>query len=86
MNISLEQIFKIIVVGTLLFYAVLASTVFEVKYSNQLIAMYPHPWWRLLLVLFIALGWRWSPLIGVLIAIIVFFYLHDMYILTAPSR
>jgi len=85
MTIDIEQVLKIIVVFVLFTYAVCASTVFEVHYPKQLVALYLHPWWRLLLVAFIVIGWNWSPLIGVLIGIIVFFYLHDMYLLMLPD-
>jgi uncharacterized membrane protein YphA (DoxX/SURF4 family) len=61
-------------------YALHVSTVFEIKYPEKLVALYQYPWWRILLVLLIVVGYMWRPAIGVLVAIIVFFYLHDMYI------
>ena len=85
MEIDLEQIFKMVVVGILLAYAIGVSTIFEVKYPAILVEMYLHPWWRLLLVVLIAVGWHWSPLVGILLAVIVFFYLHDMYILMSKQ-
>ena len=69
------------VVSVLFVYAALVSTVFEVKYPNALVEMYPYPWWRALLVILVVAGWHWSPLIGVLLAVVVFFYIHDMFIL-----
>jgi len=86
MDIDIEQVLKILVVFVLFAYAVGASTVFEVHYPKQLVNLYTHPWWRLLLVTFIVIGWRWSPLIGVLIGVVVFFYLHDMYLLMSPTE
>ena len=84
--IDIEQVLKMLVVFVLFIYIVFSSTVFEVEYNKRLVNLYPHPWWRLLLVTMIVIGWRWSPLIGVLIGIIVFFYLHDMYLLVTPSN
>lgn len=80
-NLDLEQVLKMLVVGVLFVYAILVSTVFEVKYPNALVEMYPYPWWRALLVILVVAGWHWSPLIGVLLAVVVFFYIHDMFIL-----
>jgi hypothetical protein len=85
MDIDIEQVLKMVVVFVLFAYAVSASTVFEVQYPRQLVELYSHPWWRLFLVSFIVIGWHWSPLIGVLVGIIVFFYLHDMYLLMTPE-
>jgi len=85
MEINLEQILKIFVIGLLLIYAIGVSTIFEVKYPALLVELYLHPWWRLLLVLLIAVGWHWSPLVGILLAVIVFFYFHDMYILMSKQ-
>ena len=81
LDLDLEQVLKMLVVGVLFVYAILVSTVFEVKYPIALVEMYPYPWWRALLVVLVVAGWQWSPLIGVLLAVIVFFYLHDMFIL-----
>jgi len=86
MDVDIEQVLKMLVVCVLFAYAVGASTVFEVNYPKQLVNLYTHPWWRLLLVAFIVIGWSWSPLIGVLVGIIVFFYLHDMYLLMTPTE
>ena len=83
--IDIEQVLKMLVVFVLFIYIVFSSTVFEVEYNKRLVNLYPHPWWRLLLVTMIVIGWHWSPLIGVLIGIIVFFYLHDMYLLVTSS-
>ncbi len=81
MDFDLEQILKVFVVGCLALYALLASTIFEVEYPKKFIQLYPHPWWRLLLIVLVILGWRWSPIVGTLLAVVVFFYLHDMFIL-----
>lgn len=86
MTFDFEQILKIIVIIALVFYVITASTVFEVEYPHKLIELYTHPWWRLLLVILIIFAWRWSPLVGILVAAVVFFYLHDMYILLSKDK
>ena len=75
---ELEQTLKMLTVAVLLGYALGVSTVFEVSYPEQLVNLYIYPWWRILLVIVVAAGWYWSPLVGVLLALVVFFYFHDM--------
>jgi hypothetical protein len=80
---NIEQISIYVVSAVLFFYALHASTVFEFHYPEKLVEMYAYPWWRILLLVLIAIGYWWCPTVGVLLAIVVFFYLHDMYVLTS---
>lgn len=77
-----EQVLIYMTSFVLFMYALHVSTVFEIQYPEKLVVLYKHPWWRMFLVVLIALGYMWCPAVGVLLAIIVFFYLHDMYILS----
>jgi hypothetical protein len=76
---------KITVFAILFFYAVKESSVFELQYPEVLVELFGHPWWRILVVLLVPLAFQWSPLIGITTAVVVFFYFHDMYLLTSVS-
>jgi hypothetical protein len=80
-----EQYLKIGTVIVLFLYILNVSTVFEISYPPVLVELYTRPWWRILLVLLIAIGWWWSPIVGVLVGTAVFFYLHDVYILLSKK-
>jgi len=71
----------IILLGTVLLKY---STLLEEEYNETLIHLYIYPWWRMLLVLFVITSVIWSPYIGIIIGLIVFFYLSDMNILINP--
>ena len=60
------------------------STTFEEEYSKKLIDLYIAPWWRLLVALLVLTSAVWCPRVGILIALIVFFYLSDMNTLIKP--
>ncbi len=60
------------------------STIFEVEYNNKLINLYIQPWWRLLIVLLVLTSAIWCPRVGILVGLIVFFYLSDMNTLITP--
>ena len=72
---------SVIVIGILI---VKYSTIFEQEYTNKLTNLYIHPWWRLLIVLLIVLSSLWCPRVGILVGLLVFFYLSDMEILINP--
>jgi hypothetical protein len=63
---------------------VLYSSVFETEYSEYLIQLYTKPYWKLLLLLVLISGAIWSPLIGIVIACLLFFYFADVYLLLMP--
>lgn len=60
------------------------STLFEEEYSQKLTDLYIHPWWRILVVILGVSAAIWCPRVGILVALIVFFYLSDMNTLVTP--
>ena len=60
------------------------STIFEEEYSTKLIQLYIYPWWRILVVLLVLFSTIWCRRVGILVALIAFFYLSDMNTLIAP--
>jgi hypothetical protein len=65
-------------------FIVFYSTLFEEEYSKKLIDLYRYPWWRLLIVILLLSSMLWCPRVGILIALILFFYLSDMNTLLTP--
>jgi hypothetical protein len=65
-------------------YVLLFGSVFEATYPTRLVELYAMPWWRLLVILLVAIGAWWCPRVGLALAVAVFFYLNDMHILTSP--
>jgi hypothetical protein len=60
------------------------STLFEEEYSQKLTDLYIYPWWRILVVILGVSAAIWCPRVGILVALIVFFYLSDMNTLVTP--
>jgi len=60
------------------------STLFEEEYTKKLTTLYIHPWWRILVVLLVLTSAIWCPRVGILVALLVFFYLSDMNTLITP--
>ena len=60
------------------------STLFEEEYSEKLTELYIYPWWRIMIVILVLTSAMWCPRVGILIALIVFFYLSDMNTLIKP--
>ena len=60
------------------------STVFEEEYSKKLINLYMYPWWRFLVVFLVLASVLWCPRVGIIIALLVFFYMNDMNTLLTP--
>ena len=60
------------------------STLFEEEYSEKLTNLYIYPWWRILVVLLVLTSAIWCPRVGILVALVVFFYLSDMNTLITP--
>ena len=60
------------------------STLFEQEYTEKLTDLYIHPWWRILVVLLVLTAVIWCPRVGILVALVVFFYLSDMNTLVMP--
>jgi hypothetical protein len=68
----------------ILAYVLFFSSLFEATYPTRIVELYAYPWWRLMVVLLVALGSWWCPRVGLAMAVAVFFYLNDMHILTSP--
>jgi hypothetical protein len=60
------------------------SSLFEEEYSEKLTNLYIYPWWRILVVLLVLTSAIWCPRVGILAALVVFFYLTDMNMLITP--
>lgn len=79
-----DGIFRALAVFLALIVIVQYSTLFEESYSRKLTDLYIAPWWRFLVVLLVLSSAIWCPRVGILIALIVFFYLSDMNTLITP--
>jgi hypothetical protein len=79
-----DGIFRAIAVVLVGIVIVKYSTIFEEEYSQKLTDLYIHPWWRILVVLLVLSASIWCPRVGILVAIVVFFYLSDMNTLITP--
>ena len=75
---------RIIVILFAVFVLIKTSSVFEEEYHKQLIDLYTSPWWRMLLVLLVIASASWCPHVGMVVALVVFFYLSDMNTLVMP--
>lgn len=62
----------------LFLWLLLVATPFEYPYPDKLVELYQEPWWRILLVLLLFFALMWCPRVGVLSALTVYFYLHDV--------
>ena len=81
---STDGIFRAIAVLLAGVVIVKYSTLFEEGYTQKLTDLYIHPWWRILVVLLALTSAIWCPRVGILIALVVFFYLSDMNTLITP--
>jgi hypothetical protein len=60
------------------------SMLLEEEYNQKLTDLYILPWWRILVVLLVLTSAIWCPRVGILVALVVFFYLSDMDLLVRP--
>lgn len=79
-----DGIFRAIAVTFIAVVIVRYSTLFEQEYTEKLIDLYIHPWWRILVVLLVLTAAIWCPRVGILVALVIFFYLSDMNTLVRP--
>ena len=79
-----DGIFRAIAVVLVGIVIVKYSTIFEEEYSQKLTDLYIHPWWRILVILLVLTASIWCPRVGILVALVVFFYLSDMNTLITP--
>lgn len=83
-RMDIDNILEIGIIFLLLCYILFFGSVFEESYSKEMVDLYVQPWWRILIVSFVAIGAWWSPRVGLTAALAVFLYLNDMDILTSP--
>jgi hypothetical protein len=79
-----DGIFRAIVVLLIIAIIIPYSSIFENEYHSKLANLYTYPWWRILIVLLLLAGASWCPRVGILLALVVFFYLSDMNLLISP--
>jgi len=79
-----DGVFRAITIILAAIVIVRYSTIFEEEYSKKLTTLYIHPWWRILVVLLLISSAIWCPRVGILVALLVFFYLSDMNTLITP--
>jgi hypothetical protein len=79
-----DGIFRAIIVFLAAIVIVKYSSLFEEEYAQKLTDLYIFPWWRILIVLLVLTSAIWCPRVGILIALIMFFYLSDMNLLITP--
>jgi len=73
-----DGVFRALSVAIATVVIVKYSSLFEEEYSTKLADLYVYPWWRIIVVLLLLSSAIWCPRVGILIALIVFFYLSDM--------
>lgn len=60
------------------------STIFEEEYTKKLTNLYLHPWWRFLVIFLVLFATMWCPRVGIILALLVFFYFSDIEVLITP--
>jgi hypothetical protein len=80
MKFSLEYVVLVVFITLLIYF----SSVFEYQYPEHSIQLFMLPWWRLLVVMLLVIGILWSPRVGIVLALIVYFYFADLQKLLVP--
>ncbi len=75
-----EDILKSALIVFLLAWNTIEGSVLENEYPRLFVQLYPLAIWRLLLVLAVFTGAMWCPMVGLLLAYAIFFYVMDMEI------
>lgn len=86
MDESVDKMLRLVVVALGVLWLLYEGTVFENTYPAPMIVYYPYPWWRILLLILLAIGAAWCPRVGIVYALILFFYFQDMNLLTKSFR
>jgi hypothetical protein len=81
---TVDGIFRALSVAIVAIIIIKYSTLFEEEYTKKLTDLYIYPWWRILIVLLVLSSAIWCPRVGILVALLVFFYLSDMNTLITP--
>ena len=77
-SLTLDKILEFTIVVVFFGWNLLEGSVFENEYPYSMVNLYQYPIWRLLLVVMLFLACDWSPLVAVMIAFTVFFYIMDI--------
>lgn len=72
---------SVLIIGVII---VKYSSIFEEEYTKKLTNLYLHPWWRFLVLALVLLATMWCPRVGIIMALLVFFYFSDMEVLITP--
>jgi hypothetical protein len=83
-NNVIDNVFRAIVVIVAAILIIKYGTLFEEEYNKKLADLYVYPWWRLLIVLIVVAAALWCPRVGIVVALVAFFYLSDMNLLLTP--
>ena len=86
MDESIDKALRLAVVALGIVWLLYEGTIFENAYPAPLVTYYAYPWWRILLLILLAIGASWCPRVGIVYALILFFYFHDMNLLTKSFR
>ena len=78
-----EFVQPLIIIFTV-FIVIQYSSLFETEYHAKLIDLYVYPWWRILIVFLAISAALWCPRIGIIVSLVIFFYLSDMNTLITP--
>jgi uncharacterized membrane-anchored protein len=81
---SVDGLLRLVFVALAAGFLIMYSMIFESQYSDKLIDLYTKPWWRILLVILIIASAIWCPRVGILVALVGFFYFSDMETLISP--
>ena len=81
---TLDGMLRLVFVAIAGVCLIVYSMPFETQYPAKLIDLYMYPWWRFLATLLVLTAAIWCPRVGILVALVVFFYLGDMHTLLTP--
>ncbi len=81
---TIDGVFRALSVFVIGIVIVKYSTLFEEEYTKKLTELYIKPWWRILVIILLILSAMWCPRVGILMALLIFFYLNDMEVLVSP--
>jgi len=82
--LTTDEFIQPLIIVFAVFIVIQYSSLFETEYHVKLIDLYVYPWWRILIVLLAISAALWCPQIGIVVALVVFFYLSDMNTLITP--
>ena len=77
-NSDIDTLLKTVVVGGFFIWNVVEGAVFENKYPDVMVSLYPYAAWRFLVVLLLILGASWCHSVCIMLAFFIFFYVMDM--------